>query len=142
VNEARYDNHQQAPWPAELEELIDKLKYKPGWRFWLDSLDRGQSCVGLTLTIAIRCPNSYDHETNIAVRHLFPVPPAAFNEGSWRRWLFNQIVKVETHEAMEFFTVDDVKPYAPHHGPGEDPYVVWERGTDEAARTSNIGVVK
>lgn len=135
-------NTQYGPYPTELEEILDKLKYFPGWGFYLHKIDRGQTCVGLTLTISVKVPDSYNHEKTIGVRHLFPVPPAAFNSGSWRRWLFDRILDVHTHEAMEGFEIDGVKPYAPHHGPGEDPYIIWERGTDEAARTSNVGVVK
>lgn len=32
-----------------------------------------------------------------------PVPAAAYNEQSWTRWLLEQILLVEKHEAMEFF---------------------------------------
>jgi hypothetical protein len=30
---------------------------------------------------------------------------------------------------------------APHHGPGNDPYIVFERGTDKEARTMYTGKV-
>ena len=36
------------------------------------------------------------------VVHYFPVPPAAYNEESWKRWLLDRLIEVETHEACEF----------------------------------------
>ncbi len=64
------------------------------------------------------------------------MPPAAYDERSWRRWLFDQIGLVETHERCEFFEVDGDKPYAPSHGFGQDPYIIRELGTEEDQRMS------
>ena len=64
------------------------------------------------------------------------VPAAAYDERSWRRWIFEQILLVERHEAMEFFQVGDDKPFAPSHGFGQDPYLVREIGTEEDRRMS------
>ena len=52
------------------------------------------------------------------------------------------ITEVERHEACEFFQIDGERPYAPHHGPGNDPYIVFDHGTDEDVRTSFRGEVK
>jgi hypothetical protein len=88
-----------------------------------------------------------------------PVPPAAFNRRSWKRWLFDQIELVERHERMEWFTLEyDTPnrigtqvlgtnhhvdhPYSPNHGPGNDPYIVAELTTDVDRRTSFRGEVK
>ena len=71
-----------------------------------------------------------------------PVPPAAYNRRSWQRWLFEQCLLGERHEAMEFFTISGEHPYAPNHGPGNDPYIDAELTTDEDRRTSFKGVVK
>ena len=76
------------------------------------------------------------------VNHLQPVPPAAFDERSWRRWLLDQCLLVERHEACEFAAVDDERPWAPSHGPGNDPYLIREVGTDEDRRTSFRGELK
>jgi hypothetical protein len=133
---------QTAPHPALLEELVAGLTYKAGWDFAVRDLDRGQGSQGLTLCIRIVTPDSYHPETLRRVMHYMPVPPAAFDVRSWRRWLFEQILLVERHEACEFFQVGGARPYAPHHGPGNDPYVVFELGTDEDVRTSYLGEVK
>jgi hypothetical protein len=107
-------------------------------------MDRGQGSEGLTLDIVTLGYNSYHPERgeHYAVHHYMPVPPAAFDERSWRRWLFEQVLLVERHEACEFFQIDGARPYPPHHGPGNDPYIVFEVGTDEDARTSFRGDVK
>jgi hypothetical protein len=131
--------YQEAPYPDALSTLIDALTYKPGWRFWLQDLDRGQGSKGLTLVINVTTPDSYHPEQTIRVNHYMPVPPAAFDARSWRRWLLEQIRLVETHEAMEFFTIGGDKPLAPSHGPGSDPYLVREIGTDEDRRMSFRG---
>lgn len=135
-------SEQTFPRPEPLFELVDALTYKAGWNLSVKDVDRGQGSRGLTLCILITTPDSYHPEELRRVMHYMPVPPAAFDRRSWRRWLFEQILLVERHEACEFFQVDGARPYAPHHGPGNDPYVVFEHGTDEDVRTSYRGEVK
>lgn len=131
--------HQDAPYPRALADLIDKLEYRPGFGFRLADVDRGQGSKGLTLVITVTVPDSYAHDHDIRVCHYMTVPPAAFDQRSWRRWLFEQIGLVELHERCEFFEIDGDKPYAPSHGPGNDPYLVREIGTDIDRRTSFRG---
>lgn len=137
-------NIQQAPYPVELAELVVSCILDPGWRIWLEDIDRGQGSKGLTLIVLTETFDSYHPENGrtYRVHHYFPVPPAAYNRASWRRWLFDRYLDVLTHEACETFQVDGERPYAPNHGPGHDPYVVRELTTDEARRTSFRGVVK
>jgi hypothetical protein len=132
---------QVAPDPDVLYELVKRIEYRPGWSFHLADLDRGQGSEGLTLIIQAVVPDSYNPR-DIRISHYMPVPPASFNEQSWRRWLLEQIILVETHEACEFLKFDGERPYAPHHGHGEDPYVIFEVGTEEAVRTSFRNEVK
>lgn len=130
---------QIAPDPTILEGLVAKLKYKPRWDFYLEDINRGQGSEGLTLAITIVEPNTYRPKERIAVKHYMPVPPAAFNEASWRRWLLDQILLVERHEACEFFQIDGERPYAPNHAPGNDPYIIFDQGTREGAETNYKG---
>jgi len=141
---------QTAPYPSELKALVDALRYKHGWYFTLASRDRGQGSEGLTLDITTLTTNSYHPTvcefcssavTGYRVHHYFIVPAAAYDMRSWRRWLFDQVVLVERHEAAEFFKIDNDRPYAPSHGPGNDPYLIREVGTDLDARTSFRGEV-
>lgn len=134
---------QRAPFPYELASLVTGLQYR-GWQFTLAHIDRGQGSVGLTLDITTCGYDSYHPELgpHYRVHHYMPVPPAAYNAQSWRRWLFEQILLVERHEACEFFVIDGERPYAPNHGPGNDPYIVFDYSTDERRRTSFRGEVK
>lgn len=151
---------QEAPFPTILGELVEALAYRPGWQFVFGDIDRGQGSAGLTLDIVTLGYNSYhpDRGETYSVHHYMPVPPASYNRQSWQRWLFEQCLLVERHEAMEFFrfeydTPNQVgievlgtthhveRPYAPHHGPGNDPYIVFEHGTDLDVRTRFTGEV-
>lgn len=135
-------NLQAAPYPHALERLVNALTYRPGWTFELvRGLDRGQDSAGLTLVITALTVNSYPPHERTRINHYMPVPPAAYDERSWRRWLLDQCLLVERHEACEFFTIDGDKPYAPSHGPGNDPYLIREVGTDVDRRTSFRGEV-
>lgn len=139
---------QSAPDPEPLRELVAALRYRDGYRFSLtsDDYDRGQGSKGLTLIINITGRNSYPPHGTVSVNHLFPVPPAAYDRRSWQRWLFDRIGDVDLHERCEWFGIADspgsehvVKPYAPSHGPGNDPYLIREVGTVEDVETSFRG---
>lgn len=132
---------QVAPYPQPLADLVSRVKYKPGYYFNLQTLDRGQGSAGLTLVITVTAPDTYHPEQTIRVAHYMPVPPAAFDVRSWRRWLLDQVLLVESHEACEFFVVDGDRPYAPSHGPGNDPYLIRELGTEIDQHTSFRGEV-
>ncbi len=144
---------QIAPFPDELQKLVDGCVYRPGWKVSLSHIVRDRVdptddysdplAEGTTLTITTRGYNSYHPEQgqNYGVHHYFIVPAATYNRTSWLRWLLDCFIKVETHEACEFLTIDGNKPFAPHHGPGEDPYTVWHTGSDEDRRTSFRGKV-
>lgn len=134
-------NVQEGPWPDALFELVDGLAYRDGWRIWLTEEDRSQGCIGLTLVVRVATVNSYEPHEDIHVRHLFPVPAAAYDRDSWQRWLFEQLLLVERHEAMEFFTIAGEKPFAPVHAPGADPYTVTQLSTRRDRRTAFDGRV-
>jgi hypothetical protein len=139
---------QTAPYPDALHNLVNRVEYRPGWTITLEDIDRGQGSNGLTLIITTLGYNSYhiDRGESYRVDHYMIVPPASYDERSWQRWLFEQLLLVERHEAMEFFALkndDDrvARPYAPSHGPGNDPYIVREVGTQLDQRTSFRGEV-
>lgn len=130
---------QTSPFPTILADLVDKVKYKEGFTFNLSNLDRGQGSKGLTLVINYTGPDSYKPDQQISVNHYMIVPPAAYDKHSWTRWLLEQVLLVEQHEACEFFIIDGERPYAPHHGPGNNPYTIFDIGTVEDARTTFRG---
>jgi hypothetical protein len=69
---------------------------------------------------------AWGEHRRFTVDHFFPVPEATYNERTWRRWVFERCRGVENHELGEWFRVGDERPFAPLHGPGEDPYTVHE----------------
>jgi hypothetical protein len=123
-----------------LRDLLDRLTYRAGWGFELrPDFYRGQGSRGTTLIITVTGPDSKHPEDTIQVRHFMLVPPASYNERSWKWWLFQQIGLVEQHERMEFFQLGGQPAYAPAHGPGNDPYLILDYGTDIDRRTSFRG---
>lgn len=133
--------HQIAPYPTILKALVDSCTFRPGWKLWLDDHDRGQGSQGLTLFILTKGYNAYhpEHGENYSVYHYMLVPPAAYDYRSWRRWLLEQCLLVDQHEACEFFQIDGEHPYAPSHGPGNDPYMIREIGSSVDQQTSFRG---
>ena len=132
---------QSAPYPHALASLVCRLSYKKGWSFRLAHIDRGQGSEGLTLVIRVDCQNSYAPEEIFRVVHYMIVPAAAYDERAWMRWLLDQVLLVESHEACEFFKVDGKRPYSPNHGPGRNPYSILEKGTARDAATYSSGQV-
>lgn len=134
-------NTQSAPYPRELADLVQKMTYRPGWKFYLEYIERGQGSEGLTLKILSCGYDTYnpDRGETYRVWHYMPVPPAAFDRRAWQRWLLEQLLLVERHEACEFFQINGERLFAPNHGPGRDPYVILELGTAEDAATSFRG---
>lgn len=132
---------QTAPYPFLLEELVENFAYYPGWGpFRLLNMQRSKDgCAGLTLVIHTNLPDAYHHNEIRPVVHYMIVPAASYDLRSWRRWLFDQIALIERHERMEGFEVGGEKPYAPSHGPGNDPYLIREVGTVLDVKTSFRG---
>lgn len=124
-----------------LRALVARVTCKPGWTFRLDD----DADDGLRLVIYVPCEDSRQYwkgsNARINVNHFFPVPIATYNERSWRRWIFECCRKLEDHELGEWFLVDGDRPFAPLHGPGNDPYTVREVSTEEEARTDQQGKV-
>jgi hypothetical protein len=149
VRRLRY--RQDLGWEVQLAD--DLQRDKPGRH-------SGES-RGLTLVVTRCGRDTYHTDKILPVNHYFAVPPATYNEASWMRWLFDRLGDVDTHERMEDFAFkrfceppDELvawqaeggelhemyeRPFAPQHGPGNDPYRVCEYATDTDRRTSFRG---
>ena len=142
---------QYAPFPTALAEIVEAMAYKEFWTFELVDLERDHESVhsgsagGLTLVICSETEDAYRNHRRSVV-HYFPVPAATYDERSWRRWVLDCLIKIETHEACEFFRIQgadgDVRPFAPNHGPGRDPYTIFDHAQDVDRRTSLRGEVQ
>lgn len=120
-----------------LRALVSIVTCKPGWNFRLVEED-GSTRLVITAT----GPDASDPDCDISVSHYFPVPVATYNEKTWRRWIFECCRGVENHELGEWFRIYGERPFAPLHGPGEDPYLVHEFRDDIDRRTRQDGIVR
>jgi hypothetical protein len=138
--DAMREMRQTAPYPQPLADLLAEFSL-PGrdWKVTLADVvrdpaeyGRGESS-GLTLCILVTAPDTQHPELLTRVMNYFPVPPATWDARGWRRWLLERCRDVDLHELCEAFTIAGEQPYAPSHGPGNDPYIVREIGTAEDA---------
>lgn len=122
-----------------LDKIVKETKCKPGWSFFL--ADEGGA---KRLVITIDGVNNYDHSKPFIVSHYHPVPITTYNEKSWRRWIFEQCIRTMHHELGESlrFGDEELRPFAPMHGPGEDPYTTHEIRSETDALTTQSGKLR
>lgn len=129
------DNVQKGP-PGSalvLQDVVSRIAYKPGWTITLEYMRReGEHLAGsegLTLRVRFAAEDSTKPGVMAYLDHLFAVPPAAYSRETWERWVFDCLVQMETHEAMEYFKVDGQAPFFPAHGTqnGFSPYTIARR---------------
>jgi hypothetical protein len=120
-----------------LRTLVKKVQCKPNWSFRIIN-EEGF----LSLVITVEGPDSYNEDHSMLVSHWYPVPEATYNEKSWLRWIFERCRGIENHELGEWFKIDGRRPFAPLHGPGEDPYVVHEYRDKTDAQTLQGGAIE
>jgi hypothetical protein len=123
-----------------LERIVNETKCKPGWSFKLVDDDGA-----LRLVIRLEGVDNYDHRRVFVVNHSHPVPQGVtYNEKSWRRWIFDQCIRTMNHELGESlcFGPDEIRPFVPMHGPGEDPYTVHEWRPEIDALTTQNGSLR
>ena|SRR5665213_3344364 len=119
--------------------LSATLSANRGWRFRIVDEDGAKRLV---ITV-----DGYDSSKPVAmmpftVGHYFPIPQASYNEKTWRRWIFECCRRVENHELGEWFRIGNDRPFAPLHGPGEDPYTVHEFRPEADALTTQDGSMR
>jgi hypothetical protein len=124
-----------------LRKLVGEVQCKPGWSF--DLMDEDGA---LRLVITIPGVDSFNPDRPFTVMHYHPVPTTTFNEKSWRRWIFDQCMRTETHEVSEWLRFgsgdQEIRPFLPTHGPGEDPYANREYRHEDDAFTTQDGSLR
>lgn len=104
--------------PLELREIENHLKhlqYKPGWTFEIQTDLSYRPC----LLVSFIAEDAYNpgRETKIGFREaLYP-----YYRGTkqFEEWLFGVIMKIERHEAREFFKRDGEIINDPHKHKGD-----------------------
>jgi hypothetical protein len=122
-----------------LRALVMQARCKPGWSFRLKDEDGA-----LRLVIHVKGYDSAQPDDLVPknIDHYFPVPTTTYNVKTWRRWMFEMCRRVENHELGEWFRIGPGMPFAPLHGPGEDPYTVHEFRPDVDALTTQDGSIR
>jgi hypothetical protein len=124
---------------AVLKELVAQARCKPDWSFRLKDED---GALRLVIQVSGYDSARPDDLTPLTIDHYFPVPTATYNEKTWRRWMFEMCRRVENHELGEWFRIGSEMPFAPLHGPGEDPHTVHEFRSAEDALTTQDGSMR
>jgi hypothetical protein len=123
-----------------LAAIVAETRCKPGWSFRLIDEDGVKRLV-----IQITGVDNYDPRRQRTVNHMQPVPAGVtYNGNSWRRWMLEQCLRVMNHEIGESlrFGPEERRPFAPMHGPGEDPYTIHEIRSEIDALTTQDGSVR
>lgn len=88
-----------------LRNILRQFTYKPGWTFNIrDDM----------LAIRLLAPDTDNVENIISVNNEVVIPRFVDERFPWDRWLLDQIMNVERHEAQEFFKINGVKVFDPH----------------------------
>lgn len=88
-----------------LERLLQTFTYKPDWAFTI--IEEG-------LLIRLIAVDTDNHRNRIPITFSIGIPSFVRPDFPWDRWLLDQIMEVEKHEAREFFKVNGVKVFDPH----------------------------
>lgn len=122
-----------------LHRVVKETKCFPNWRFRLAGVGGN---AAPTLIITVDGHNNYNPHEPFCVGHCHPVPTATYNEKTWRRWVYEQCRRTMNHEIGEALQFNGVRPFAPMHGPGEDPYTVHEIRSEADALTIQDGTLR
>lgn len=120
-----------------LKDVLNTISCKPDWVFYTSFRENA-----LRLIISVTGPDAASPDNELTVSHFFPVPEATYNDRAWTRWVFECCRLVENHELGEWFRLNGThRPFAPLHGPGENPYMVVEYREDTDRRTRQDGEI-
>jgi hypothetical protein len=123
---------------TRIEALLQRITYREGWSF--DVIAHGGWARALRIRVNTTDPHlSRDGRTvGVLIDHQFQVPWFVMGEAETLRWLLDNVLAVERHEACEWLQVDGIAPFMPEHGEGSDPYRIPTRNgsspTPEADR--------
>lgn len=101
--------------PEQIQNILDRTKYKPGWN--LESYQGRYEGPHLRIW-SETIPDAFTPGAMARFDVHSPIPPMA-TEADLLEWLLWRIIRIESHEAREFFQIDG-KPFADPHGPDAD----------------------
>jgi hypothetical protein len=101
--------------------VLPAITYKPGWSFKIGGPGNRYLCVMAT-TLDSFAPN-----TQRCTQHMFLLPDPLPASRHLARWVFDQLLLCELHEAGEFFQWDGSRPFFPNHQDEGSPYELVDR---------------
>lgn len=97
-----------------VNEWLKKVSYKRGWEFRVNP----DSPFGLELFIRFLAEDSYHPGMTITVQAAEVIPYTLHDINDFAKWLFGVLMRVEEHEAMEWFRwADTGRPVSNPHKP-------------------------
>lgn len=106
------------PTGTDPRALIPGLRYKPGWTFKIGGP------LGRYLCVLADTPDSQAPGYRRVTQHMFELPDEPVDAA---RWLLEQLLRCEQHEACEFFELDGRRPFYPNHQDEGSPYELVDR---------------
>lgn len=98
----------------DLQEIVGRVVYKPGWSFRVyDGRWEWQHC-----SVTFPVLDAYDQTKTIDLDVHSGIGPFDTEKG-FLDWLLRRIARIEVHEAREFFKVDG-RVYDDPHADGAD----------------------
>jgi len=93
---------------ADIREHLARVSYKPGWRFEAHDTE----FEGPFVRILVDVPDSYNpgEATTLGINSIVAVN----DTDELDRWLINRIIRIESHEAREFYKRDGKIIFDPH----------------------------
>lgn len=100
----------------ELRSELNKVTYRPGWKFTLYP----HPYEGMWLSIMAELPDAHHPGKTTVVNIKTAVPPIP-DVTYFHEWLLHRLIRVESHEAREFYRVGGETfrdPHAPEANDG------------------------
>lgn len=94
----------------EFQDHLKRITYKPGWIFSIDDT----WTMRPYLYISFRADDAFNPGREIKVGRCVPMPQWLPDIEYFEAWLFQEIMKMERHEAQEFFKRDGEMLNDPH----------------------------
>jgi len=100
--------------PSQIYDILKRISYKSNFQFRYD--ESHWLPYGGTIFIMMTVQDSRNLEVHdLTVSFIAPIPTSAItDEPTFVRWLLEQTIKAETHEAQEFFKLDGKLVDDPH----------------------------
>lgn len=93
----------------QIEDELKKITYREGWKFFVYQ----GAWEGQHLRIEATVPDSVELGQDVFLNIETPIPPCP-DAQYFHHWLIYRLIRIETHEAREWFKVNGVPVFYPH----------------------------